>query len=125
MDAPKAAQELELALQEAAPWGVQVRLKRDTANAGWATPTDHPAFGACARALTLGYGRPPVLVGCGGSIPFVQPMAEALGDIPALLLGVEDPYTLAHAENESLHLGDLRAATRSAIYLYQELAQVL
>lgn len=119
------AQALEQALRQAAPWGAQVRLHRDTANGGWATSTTHPAFAACARALTLGYGQPPVLTGCGGSIPFVQPMCRALGDIPALLLGVEDPYTQAHAENESLHIGDLQAATRSAIYLYDELAQVL
>lgn len=122
MDPVQVGEKLEAALRQATPWGLEVEIKRTNAGAAWKTDTSHPAFKAAFRALEKGYGREALAIGCGGSIGFVEPFAKELGGVPALLIGVEDPYTNAHSENESLHLGDFQKATRSAIHLYAELA---
>ncbi|HSN89669.1 MAG TPA: M20/M25/M40 family metallo-hydrolase [Anaeromyxobacteraceae bacterium] len=125
MDPADASERLVAALRRAAPWGVEVSVKVDTAGAPWITDVSHPAFGAAFRSLEKGFGRPALAIGCGGSIGFVEPFSRALGGVPALLVGVEDPLSNAHSENESLSLSDFGSAIRSAIHLYAELAASL
>ncbi len=103
------------------PAGVRVETSVPAAVAGWKTRADGPAFDAARRALREGYGREAVVIGCGGSIPFVGPFVEVLGGVPALLLGLEDPPCNAHGENESLDLADFRKAAHSSAHLLAEL----
>jgi acetylornithine deacetylase/succinyl-diaminopimelate desuccinylase-like protein len=125
MDPGKVRDALLDALRKATPWGLELSTNVLTSGAPWITDVSHPVFAAAFRSLERGFGRPALAIGCGGSIGFVEPFAEALGGVPALLIGVEDPASNPHSENESLHLGDFQKAIRSAIHLYAELAAVL
>ncbi|MBC7385834.1 MAG: M20/M25/M40 family metallo-hydrolase [Cryobacterium sp.] len=126
MDAPKTAALLKAHMEKVVPWGLEISVTGGEHGSGaWAIDPTGPAFEAAKIAMTKGYGEEPLMIGCGGSIPFVQPFAEALGGVPALLIGVEDPYTNAHGENESLLVSDLRKACVSQIHLFAEIAERL
>jgi len=111
-------------LESAPPRGVVVETEVESCASGWQTAPVGPAFDAARRALSAGFGCESVVIGCGGTIPFVGPFSEVLGGAPALLLGLEDPICNAHGENESLHLGDFRKAARASVHLLAELARL-
>ncbi len=123
MDPEKVLSQLKSYLKAQVPWGLELELKIEACNGPWSTDACGPVFEAAERALQRGYGTAPYKIGTGGSIPFVKPFVEALGDVPALLVGVEDPYTNAHGENESILLKDFRSACLSQVYLFAELAE--
>ena len=106
------------------PWGVKVSVKPGGTCAWWMTDPNGPAFEAALAALRAGYGAEPVGIGCGGSIGFVGPLAELFGGAPALLVGIEDPLSNAHAPNESLDGGDFRKLTASLAHLFANLGNL-
>jgi acetylornithine deacetylase/succinyl-diaminopimelate desuccinylase-like protein len=106
------------------PWGVKVTVTPYPSVKWWMTDPNGPAFEAAMTALRQGYGREPVAIGCGGSIGFVGPLAELFGGAPALLVGIEDPRSNAHAPNESLHEGDFRKLMVSLAQLFEILGKL-
>ena len=125
MDPDETLELLSEHLRKHAPWGVEVTIKAEPSATWWRTDEKTPAFPAAMRALEKGYNRKAVKVGSGGSIPLVALLTDALGGIPALLIGVEDPYSNPHSENESLHIEDWKKACRSLIHLFDELAAIV
>jgi len=124
MSSKEVAEALCTALRERAPWGVRVTTDVKAAADWWLTTPEGPAFDAAERALAKGFGNESCYIGCGGSIPFVEPFARVLGGVPALLVGLEGPICNAHSENESLLLSDFKKAINSAVYLYDELSRL-
>jgi acetylornithine deacetylase/succinyl-diaminopimelate desuccinylase-like protein len=123
MDAQEAGELLVRKLTAKPPAGAHVAARVTRTTPWWTTDPDGPAFEAATRALRKGYGRTPALIGSGASIGFVKPFADAMG-VPCLLTGVEDPGCAAHSEDESLHLGDWKKSMLSAVYLFEELAEL-
>ncbi len=125
MDPVRSLDALTAHLEAHAPFGARVEVTRGHHNAAWTAEPDGPAFTAAARAMALGYGHEPAILGCGMSIPFVQPFSDAFGGAPCLLVGIEDPATNAHGDDESLHVEDFRRAILAEVHLFAELADEL
>ncbi|HEX3313601.1 MAG TPA: M20/M25/M40 family metallo-hydrolase [Gemmataceae bacterium] len=115
---------VERTLSKDPPWNVKVTCTPTGACKWWMTDPTGPAFEAAMESLEAGYGVKPVAIGCGGSIGFVGPLAELFGGAPALLLGIEDPESNAHAPNESLDRGILRKLTASIAHLFDRLGNL-
>src|SRR5438067_7810719 len=124
MDAREAGRLIVKKLTTKPPCGVKVTAKINGTTPWRTTDPEGPAFEAARGALKAGFGKETAMVGAGGTIGFVQPFADLLEGAPCILMGVADPNTQAHSENESLHLGDWLKAMRSTIHLYDALARL-
>jgi acetylornithine deacetylase/succinyl-diaminopimelate desuccinylase-like protein len=121
-DPVRATELLRRHLEAHVPWGLEMTFVPDDCVPAWSCEPEGWAFDAAERALTGGFGKAPVRMGVGGTIPFVGPFVEVFGGIPALLIGPSDPRSRIHGEDESLHLGDWRNLMASEAQLLAELA---
>jgi hypothetical protein len=64
-------------------------------------------------------------MGVGGSIPFIATFQELFPGAAILVTGVEDPYSGAHAPNESLHLGEFARVCLAEALLLRNVAAAL
>lgn len=87
------------------------------------TPKDHPATQAAARALEATFGRAPVYIREGGSIP-VCASFESILELPIVLLGFTQPDDNAHAPNEWMDLRNYETGIRAIVRMWDELAAV-
>jgi acetylornithine deacetylase/succinyl-diaminopimelate desuccinylase-like protein len=104
------------------PWGARVEMAPGEAGQPWAGQLDGPVYDVARWALEQAWGRSPVHMGVGGSIPFVAEFGELYPEATVLLVGVEDPDTRAHGTNESVHLGELERACLAETLLLAALA---
>ncbi|HUW81418.1 MAG TPA: dipeptidase [Phycisphaerae bacterium] len=84
-------------------------------------PLDSPWMGAARRALAAGFGREPVLIREGGTLPILPVFKEVLG-ADCLLLGYCRPDCNAHGPNEFFHIEDFLAGAVTGVRLLAELA---
>ncbi len=107
------------------PWGCEVSVTPAGPPVDWwMTDPNGPAFEAALGAMRDGFEHDPVAIGCGGTIGFVGPLSELFGGAPALLMGIEDPASNAHAPNESLHEGDFKKLMSSLVRLFSNIGKL-
>jgi acetylornithine deacetylase/succinyl-diaminopimelate desuccinylase-like protein len=120
-DPPRARALLARHLAEHAPWGVEVSVVEGDAGQGLRLRNDGPAVAAIGRAMAHAYGREPVQIGSGGSVPLVPMLARALPDAEILIYGASDEKSQYHSVDESVDLGDFERSILAEALLFGEL----
>lgn len=90
---------------------------------GVVVPLDSPFVAAASRAVEQGFGRAPVLIREGGSLPILNAFQEVL-QADALLLGWGQNDDNPHSPNEKFSLADYHRGIATSARLWEELAQV-
>jgi acetylornithine deacetylase/succinyl-diaminopimelate desuccinylase-like protein len=110
-------------VEEIAPPGVTTTVQLIGGGRPSLTPIDHPATRAAARALEATFGRAPVYIREGGSIPVCASFDSILGQ-PVVLLGFVQPDCGAHAPNEWMDLGNYETSIRAIARTWDELVDL-
>ncbi len=104
-----------------APSGVSVKVIPSHSGQPWAADPDRPIYDAAAAALETVFGKKPVYIREGGSIPIVS-LFEEVFEAPVLLLGFALPGSNAHAPDEWIDLGIYRKGIETIAHFYDEVA---
>jgi succinyl-diaminopimelate desuccinylase len=121
-DPHKITASLHMFLESRLPPGIQMELIDHHGAPGVVVPLDSPYMHAASAAIEAGFGRPPVFIREGGSIPIVTTFTSELGaDVLLLGWGQNDDNT--HSPNEKFSLDDYHRGTRASAHLWQELAK--
>lgn len=117
----KIAKAFERAVKAATPPGVTVKLTRLAASPASRVPIDHPGVEAGMKALESAFGKKPVFIAEGGSIPVVGLFQEHLG-VASVLIGYGLHDENLHAPNEHFDVGNFHGGIRASTIVLEEMA---
>ena len=105
VDPAVATRAVKEALEKDPPSGARVTFEGEKASIGWdAPPLAQWLASSVDRASRSFFGKPPMALGEGGSIPFMGMLGEKFPEAQFLITGVLGPGSNAHGPNEFLHL---------------------
>ena len=102
------------------PAGVTATIHALHGGRPWRADLNGPLYDAARKALKAAFGREPVIVGEGGSIPVVGDFEQIL-KAPVLLVGFGLPGENAHAPDEWISVDNIQRGTRAMAMLYDGL----
>jgi acetylornithine deacetylase/succinyl-diaminopimelate desuccinylase-like protein len=113
---------LEQLLREATPAGAELRVELLSASTPGLVSQDAPAIQLALAAFERSFGRRPLLVRSGGTMP-IMPALQAKG-IPAIVTGFDLPEGNIHSPNERLWAAYLESGIAAATTILSELGKL-
>lgn len=105
-----------------APKSVKVKVKQMHGGEPVLTPTDSPAYKAASKAMEQTYGKKPIPMRSGGSIPIVAMFEKVLG-LKSILLGFGLDKDAIHSPNESFGLFNFYKGIETIPWFYHYFAE--
>lgn len=100
-----------------APPYVKVKVTTLHGGQGYVSPTDMPAYLAAEKAYHKTFGKMPVPVRSGGSIPIISTFEDKLG-IKSILMGFGLESDAIHSPNENFPLAQFFKGIETIVYFY-------
>ena len=107
-----------------APKSVTVKVKPHHGGEPYVSPTDIPAYKAASLAMQTTYGKKPVPVRSGGSIPIVALFEKELG-VKSILLGFGLDSDAIHSPNEHYGIFNYLKGIETISYFFKNYAELL
>jgi acetylornithine deacetylase/succinyl-diaminopimelate desuccinylase-like protein len=121
-DVETIAAALEQLLREAAPEGAELELSRLSSAAPGLIPPDSAPVQRGLEAFERTFGRRPLLVRSGGTLPIVPALVDK--GIPTIITGFATPESNIHSPNERLLAEYVPLGIETAKELYRALATI-
>lgn len=114
---------IEKHLKKIAPKSVKVKVDKHGGARACVVPTTSKWLTAASKAIEIGFGKEPVFMMEGGSIPIVNDFKATLG-LDTLLIGFGQNDDNIHSPNERFRIRDFERGCRTAAALPEALAKV-
>lgn len=114
----------ETHFKKIAPNYVKVKVTPHHGGEGVVIPTDFPAYLAAKKAMETTFGKTPIPVRSGGSIPIVPMFEEVLG-LKTILLGFGLDSDVIHSPNEHFGLFNFYKGIETIPCFYRNYAEIM
>ena len=122
-DPAKIEAAFKAALTGRCPRGIKIEFISHGGSPGIVVPITGRAMELAADAIQKGFGKAPVYMREGGSIPILGLFKKELG-LDTLLLGYGLPDDRVHSPNEKFDLDALHVGTRTSAAAYDALSRL-
>lgn len=106
-------------LTQQVPDYVQVKVTPLHGGEGYVCPIDHPAYQAAEKGFEKAFGKKPLAVRRGGSIPIISDFEQILG-IKTILMGFGLESDAIHSPNENFSLDIFRKGIEAVVEFHQQ-----